>query len=98
MSADLFDRFPPRETHEMSVNKQRDGSGILFKNNKKESDNHPDYKGEMTVAGVEYRLSAWIKQGNTGKFMSLALTPKNAEGAAAKPTSSDAPFNDAIGF
>lgn len=79
------------------MNQQRDNSGILFRNDKK-TEQSPDYTGSATASGVEYRLSAWIKQGKNGKFMSLSLTPKNADTTAAKPTTSDAPFNDAIGF
>lgn len=53
---------------------QRDNSGALFKNDKKEQDNHPDYQGNITVAGRKYRLAAWIKTGKSGiKFMSLAV-------------------------
>jgi hypothetical protein len=80
------------------MKQQRDNSGILFRNSKKNSEQSPDYTGSVTVGGVEFRLSAWIKQGARGKFMSLSLTPKNAGTATAKPTTSDAPFNDAIGF
>jgi hypothetical protein len=80
------------------MKQQRNNSGILFKNNKKETDNHPDYTGNAIVGGVEYRLSAWIKQGNAGKFMSLSLTPRNGDQVAAKPTTSGAPRSDAIGF
>jgi hypothetical protein len=50
--------------------------GVLFKNDRKERDNHPDYKGSAEVDGVEYWLSAWIKEGQKGKFMSLSFTPK----------------------
>jgi hypothetical protein len=28
-------------------------------------------------AGVEYRLSAWIKEGDSGKFMSLSVRPND---------------------
>ena len=34
---------------------------VLFKNDRKESDSHPDYKGSAEVEGVEYWLAAWIK-------------------------------------
>lgn len=50
--------------------------GVLFKNDRKEQDNHPDYKGSINVGGVEFWLSAWIKQGEKGKFMSLSVKPK----------------------
>lgn len=53
--------------------------GVLFKNDRKEQDNHPDYKGSINVGGVEFWLSAWIKQGEKGKFMSLSVKPKEAK-------------------
>lgn len=50
--------------------------GVLFKNDRKEKDSHPDYKGSCEVNGVEMWLSAWIKEGAKGKFMSLSFQPK----------------------
>lgn len=63
----------------MSQNAQRDMSGILFKNNRKEKDSHPDYTGTATIDGTEYWMSAWLKDGQKGRFMSFAFTPKEQQ-------------------
>lgn len=56
-----------------------DNSGALFKNDKEGGNpNWPDYKGQISINGVEYWLSAWIKDGKNGKFMSLSVQPKQA--------------------
>ena len=53
--------------------------GVLFKNDRKEQQNHPDYKGSVNVNGHEFWLSAWIKDGQKGKFMSLSVQPKEQQ-------------------
>jgi hypothetical protein len=58
---------------------QKDNSGALFKNDKKTEDKHPDYKGSIQVAGIDYWISAWLKTGKNGKFLSLSVQPKNRE-------------------
>ena len=64
---------------------QRDNSGTLFKNARKENPSHADYNGSIMVDGVMYWINAWIKDGAKGKFMSLSVKPK--EGVKAnKPT------------
>lgn len=51
--------------------------GVLFKNNKKESDKHPDYKGEVNIEGIEYWQSAWINEDKNGKkYMSQKFEKK----------------------
>jgi len=52
--------------------------GTLGKNKRKEKESHPDYSGQINVAGVDYWLSAWLKtNASTGeKFFSLAVKPK----------------------
>jgi hypothetical protein len=67
---------------------QRDNSGVMFKNDKREKESHPHYKGNIRVNGQEYWLSAWIKEGKNGKFMGLALSPKEEQGQAPQAKSS----------
>ena len=58
--------------------------GVLFKNDRKDSEKHPDYKGNINVGGVEYWLSAWIKESAKGKFMSLSIQPKEEQKSVPK--------------
>ena len=54
--------------------------GALFKNDRKEKDTHPDYKGSCEIDGDEYWISAWIKSSKEGKkFMSLSFESKDAK-------------------
>lgn len=63
----------------MSKYEQRDLSGSLFKNDDKQSDNHPDYKGDCLIDGQSMWVSAWIKTAQSGrKYMSLSFKPKQA--------------------
>ncbi len=83
--------------------KTYDNSGILFRNEDKDPGNAKDrdYQGSLTVNGVEFWLSAWIKTGKKGKFMSLSLKPKEASFGTSKKaaqTSGGADFSDEIPF
>jgi uncharacterized protein (DUF736 family) len=66
--------------------------GAIFKNDDKQQDNHPDYKGSLNVNGVDLWVSGWIKTSEkTGKkFLSLSVKPKDAAPVkqASKPKSS----------
>jgi len=74
---------------------QRDNSGILFKNDRKQKDTHPDRQGTAMVNGVMYEVAGWIKQGAKGPFLTLAFKRKEGQ---QKPETSDIPFNDDVGF
>ena len=76
-------------------------SGALFKNDKKETANHPDYRGTINVNGTDYWLSAWVKpkkQNPAEKYMSLSVQAKDAQQAKAparkqvQDDDSDCPF------
>lgn len=60
------------------MSKQYDNTnrGALFKNTRKEKETHPDYNGSINVGGQEYWLSAWLKEGQKGRFFSMSVQPK----------------------
>lgn len=74
--------------------------GSLFKNDKKTTDSHPDYKGSAQVNGEEFWLSAWINTSKDGakKYMKLKFEPKQAQESPANTvtlsddTDDDLPF------
>jgi len=74
----------------------REGSGSLFKNDQKGNEKAPGYRGEILLGGVLYELAGWVKEGNTGKFFSLAGKPKEAK--QAKPQGSIADMDSDIPF
>jgi hypothetical protein len=81
----------------MSTHEQRDNSGILFCNDKKTRNTDRDYGGSATIAGAEYWISGWIKDGKRGKFMTFSFKPKDEPKTAAK-ASARADYDDQIPF
>ncbi|MEI8288636.1 MAG: hypothetical protein WCH99_04135 [Verrucomicrobiota bacterium] len=75
------------------------GSGLLFKNFRKQKPNHPDYIGTAEIDGKKLEISAWIKplKNGKGKFMSLSYSEPRERGNAAglptaeQPASTEAP-------
>jgi hypothetical protein len=70
----------------MSKQYDNTNSGTLFKNDMEgKSENFPPYGGSLNVDGQEYWVSAWVKDGQKGKFFSLAIKPKEARQERAAP-------------
>ena len=63
------------------MDEQRDNSGMLFVNDRKTKDTHPDRSGSAMIDGREYWMSGWIKKGAKGQFLTLSFKPKQTEEA-----------------
>lgn len=69
---------------------QKPGQFALFKNDKQGNDKRPDYRGDgLDLDGNKIRVSAWIKQGSKGKFMScnFQLAEKQDKAQEQRPAS-----------
>lgn len=63
---------------------QRDLQGSLFKNKRRTKSTHPEYTGQAKLDGVEYWVSAWIKEKQDGeKYFSIAFTAKDDQSGTA---------------
>jgi hypothetical protein len=65
-------------------------SGTLFKNDRKQTEKHPDYTGSWKDAnGKEWQLAAWVKPGKKGNFLSISASEKQTTTTA---ETTDLPF------
>lgn len=72
---------------------QRDMSGSLFKNDRREKENHPNATGSAMIDGVLYEIAAWTKKDRNGNpWQSLAFKRKDERRAA--PARNAAPPDD----
>ena len=70
-------------------------TGAIFKNDRKETDRHPDYNGSCEINGVEMWMSAWIKTSKNGKkFMSFSFNPKEVQAAPKAVQSPNSGFDE----
>ena len=61
--------------------------GVLFKNDRKEKDTHPDYTGSGNVDGVDVYINGWKKESKGKSFISFSFKRKDAAQPATKPAS-----------
>lgn len=68
----------------MNQPQQHNQRGVLFRNDKKQREEQPDYRGNATVDGREYWLSAWINTSSKdgSKYMSVSFQPKEEQAEA----------------
>ena len=69
----------------MSNYQPKPGTGSIFKNEKKDKDSQPDYRGEiLTPDGQALEVALWVKEGKKGKFFSASVKVKQERGTVIK--------------
>ncbi len=62
-----------------------ENSGLIFKNDRKDNERQPDYKGSVNVCGKQMEIALWVKENNRGKFMSAKFSEPYAKPEDAPP-------------
>lgn len=68
--------------------------GAIWKNDEKQEDKHPDFKGSLNVNGVEFWVSAWKREdGASAKApaLSFRIQPKDDKAKAAPSNPNQGP-------
>lgn len=55
-------------------------SGALFINDKGDNDKRPDFRGDILINNVEYKLSAWRSPYAKGEYISIEASKKEEVG------------------
>jgi len=82
----------------MANYEHKPGNGSIFKNQYKEKDGQPDYKGSVKLQdGTDKEVAGWIKQDKNGnQFLSLSISdPYKKDNPVAQPdtaSGTDLPF------
>lgn len=78
--------------------------GSIWKNEKKETEKHPDFTGSLNVEGKEFWISAWKRrpdQSEKAPALSFQVRAKDESAANVKPAqapSANADFDDDVPF
>lgn len=75
---------------------QKDNSGAVFVNDRKEKDTHPDRTGTALIDGVEYFVNGWLKDGKHGPWLSLSFKRKDKQPERREPAPAE--LDDEIPF
>lgn len=78
----------------------KDNAGTLFKNEKKESEKHPDYTGKALIKGQQFYMSAWLNESKDGKkYMAFKFSePERNRPATKAAPARDVDDSDSIPF
>jgi len=68
---------------------QKDNTFSLFKNQYKDSETKPDYKGTMTVNGEQFEIAGWVNDGQNGKYIAGRVQKPYVKKGEATPESDD---------
>jgi hypothetical protein len=86
----------------MAKFEQRENSGSLFKNDKREKDTHAHARGSALIGGVEYYIDAWTNESNDGsKYQSLKFKRKDQASSGTprpQPDAFDTDLDDDVPF
>lgn len=80
-----------------------DNKGSFFINEKRATENHPNYTGTCQIEGKEYRIAIWPKTAQSGKkYWSIAFTAKEPNQGAPPPPEAQKesidPFSEELPF
>ena len=68
--------------------------GQIWGNDKKETDRHPDFKGDINIEGKEYWLSAWKRKPDANpKAPALSFSVQAKDAPQAAPAQPAQPSN-----
>lgn len=69
-------------------------TGALFKNERKDTEKFPDYRGTININGVDYDLAGWVKTAKkSGKpFLSLKVSEPRQRSESSEPQPEENPF------
>jgi hypothetical protein len=80
---------------------QKDNSGSIWVNDRKDQDTHPDRTGTARIDGADYWVNGWLRKTKDGKpYLALSFRVKEPKqdkpAASTKPRADD--LNDSIPF